>query len=173
MEICYSSTQLWNPHKKGDIQRLEMVQKHFVSKIGNYSDMTYWEILKEVGLYSLQRRRERYRIIYIWCILEGLVPNPKPQQIMARVHPRHGRTCNVPVVRQGAYHKHVFSSFSVQGAMLFNCIPKEVRNLMDCEKSLFKKKLDIFLKTVPDEPQINGYTANRRADTNSLLDMVN
>ena len=26
-------------------------------------------------LYSLQRRRERYIIIYVWKILEGLVPN--------------------------------------------------------------------------------------------------
>ena len=126
----------------------------------------------ELGLYSLQRRRERYRIIYIWCILQGVVANPKPQQIMSRIHPRHGRTCNVLVVKRGAYHKHIFSSFSVQGAMLYNCFPKEVRNLMDCEKSVFKKKLDNFLKTVPDKPQINGYTASRRADTNSLLDMV-
>ena len=149
-----------------------MVQKHFISNIKSFSHLSYWEILKTVGLYSLQRRRERYRIIYIWCILEGLVPNPKPQQIVYKMHPRHGRTCNVPVVKQGPYHKQVFSSFSVQGAMLFNCVPKEVRNLTNCKKSLFKMKLDNFLKTIPDEPQIYGYTAIRCSDTNSLLDMV-
>ena len=98
----------------------------------------------------------------MWCIFEGLAP--KPQQ--------HGRTCNVPIVKQSAYQKHVFSSFSVQGAMLFNCIPKDIRALTNCEKSVFKKKLDKFLKTIPDEPQICGYTAYRRAETNSLLDMV-
>ena len=36
----------------------------------------------------------------------------------------------------------------------------------------FKSKLDRFLQTVPDEPQIQGYTAMRRAGSNSLLDMV-
>ena len=131
-------SQLWNPSKKGDIQRLEMVQKHFISNIKSFSHLSYWEILKTVGLYSLQRRRERYRIIYIWCILEGLVPNPKPQQIVYKMHPRHGRTCNVPVVKQGPYHKQVFSSFSVQGAMLFNCVPKEVRNLTNCKNPCSK-----------------------------------
>lgn len=165
-------SQLWNPHKKGDIQRLEMVQKCFVSKIVGLTDLSYWDILKSVGLYSLQRRRERYRIIYIWCIFEGFVPNPKPQQIVARIHPRHGRSCNIPVVKQSSYQSQVYSSFAVQGAMLFNCMPKEVRDATNCEKSVFKRKLDNYLKTVPDEPQLCGYTANRRADTNSLLDMV-
>ena len=165
-------SQLWNPHKKGDIQRLEIVQKCFISKIVGLVNLSYWEILKTVGLYSLQRRRERYRIIYIWCILEGLVPNPKPQQIVPKIHPRHGRSCSVPVVRQSLYQNQVYSSFAVQGAMLFNCIPKEVRDTTNCEKSVFKRSLDNFLKSVPDEPQICGYTANRRAETNSLLDMV-
>ena len=37
---------------------------------------------------------------------------------------------------------------------------------------MFKVLLDKFLASVPDEPLIRGYTAYRRADTNSLLDMV-
>ena len=37
---------------------------------------------------------------------------------------------------------------------------------------MFKGLLDKFLASVPDEPLIRGYTAYRRADTNSLLDMV-
>ena len=158
--------------KRVIIQRLEIVQKCFISKIVGLVNLSYWEILKTVGLYSLQRRRERYRIIYIWCIFEGLVPNPKPQQIVPKIHPRHGRSCSVPVVRQSLYQNQVYSSFAVQGAMLFNCIPKEVRDTTNCEKSVFKRSLDNFLKSVPDEPQICGYTANRRAETNSLLDMV-
>ena len=74
-------SQLWNPWKKGDIQRLELAQKSFISKIANLNHLSYWELLKILGLFSLQRRRERYRIIYMWSIFEGLVPNPKPQQI--------------------------------------------------------------------------------------------
>ena len=33
----------------------------------------------------------------------------------------------------------------------------------------FKLHLDRFLATVPDEPQVRGYTAMRRAESNSLL----
>ena len=32
-------------------------------------------ILEVLKLYSLQRRRERYGIIYVWKIINGLVPN--------------------------------------------------------------------------------------------------
>ena len=35
----------------------------------------------------------------------------------------------------------------------------------------FKNALDTYLKTVPDEPQIRGYTGCRRVDSNSILDM--
>lgn len=35
----------------------------------------YWVVLKYLRLFSLQRRRERYHIIYTWKILEDLIPN--------------------------------------------------------------------------------------------------
>ena len=36
---------------------------------------------------------------------------------------------------------------------------------------VFKTVLDKYLSTIPDEPQIQGYTSMRRAESNSLLDM--
>ena len=36
----------------------------------------------------------------------------------------------------------------------------------------FKKELDKFLGTVPGEPLTTGYTARRRAESNSLLHMI-
>ena len=38
-------------------------------------------------------------------------------------------------------------------------------------KHIFKRRLDKYLSTIPDEPHILGYTAQRRADSNSILDM--
>jgi hypothetical protein len=32
--------------------------------------------LKALKLYSLERRRERYTVLYMWKIIRGLVPNP-------------------------------------------------------------------------------------------------
>ena len=44
--------------------------------------------------------------------------------------------------------------------------------MKNCEKHVFKAALDTYLRTIPDEPQIVGYTASRRAESNSLLDMI-
>ena len=55
---------------------------------------------------------------------------------------------------------------------VFNSLPIEVRNVTRCSVEDFKCILDRYLQTVPDEPQIPGYISQRRADTNSLLDMA-
>ena len=47
-----------------------------------------------------------------------------------------------------------------------------MRYITNVPVDAFKKELDKFLSTVPDEPQIPGYTKYRRADTNSIIDMV-
>ncbi len=36
---------------------------------------------------------------------------------------------------------------------------------------VFKRNLDNFLRLVPDEPLVPGYTAMRKTDSNSLLDL--
>ena len=63
IEYC---CQLWNPWKPKDIQAIEAIQRTFTCKITEVQHLNYWERLHELKLYSLQRRRERYIIIYIW-----------------------------------------------------------------------------------------------------------
>ena len=122
-------------------------------------------------IYSLQRRRERYRIIYVWKILEGMVPNPN-KKIVSSYNARRGRVCEVQnLMNTGSLSTIYDASLPVQGVKLFNSMPKQVRNITKVSVDKFKKALDHHLATVPDEPQICGYTASRRADTNSLLDM--
>ena len=77
------------------------------------------------------------------------------------------------MVKRGPYQQLICTSFGIHAARLFNCLPKEVRNVTNCNKDVFKNCLDAYLKTVADEPQIRGYTLYRRADTNSLIDMAN
>ena len=61
--------------KVREIQQIEEIQKNFTRKIrsNRRDDDLNW--LKTYHLYSLQRRRERYRIICVLKILERLVPN--------------------------------------------------------------------------------------------------
>ena len=115
-----------------------------------------------LGLYSLERRRERYIIIYLWCSLERLIPNfgsHEDNGIQPKVYFRHGRKCVVKLVKRGPYASLINASLTVRGSKLFNAMPRSLRNLTGCCKDHFKKKHDIILAEIPDEPQIRTYTA--------------
>ena len=66
--------QLWSSYLSKHINLVEKVQR-FISGMKGLSYPERFTILK---LYSLQRRIDRYIIIYVWKILEGLVPNLFP-----------------------------------------------------------------------------------------------
>ena len=61
-------------------------------------------------------------------------------------------------------------SMSRHGSALFNSLPKELRELSGVSSDLFGYKLDLYLSSIPDKPVIRGYSAFRRAPTNSILD---
>ena len=58
------------------------------------------------------------------------------------------------------------------GPRLFNVLPVNIQNISGCTAETLKLHFDRFLVTVPDEPQGRGYTAMRRAESNSLLHMA-
>ncbi|XP_076069684.1 uncharacterized protein LOC143041557 [Oratosquilla oratoria] len=62
-------SQLWLPQKCRDIQKLEAVQRNYTRYIRGMKDLNYWNCLEALGLYSQQRRRERYRAVYTWKII--------------------------------------------------------------------------------------------------------
>ena len=170
-------SQLWNPHRKGLIQSLELLQYVFIKKIRNMSCLSYWEQLSTLNLYSLQRRRERYIIIYTWKILEGLVPNiaEGDASLSARWHQRRGRECQLPKVKSTAPVRIQTirrSSFAVNGPRIFNSLPQHIRDITNCDLNLFKSQLDRFLRKLPDQPLIPGYTAYRQCETNSVIDWL-
>ena len=89
-------SQLWCPTEKGDIQSIEMVQRSFLWKLTGMSQLLYWEQLNHLQLYSQERCTERNKVIYIWCKLEGQVPNITSadgltSRIMAKWHTKLGR----------------------------------------------------------------------------------
>ena len=62
---------------------------------------------------------------------------------------------------------------SEEGPRLFNTLPRYLRDLTHCSKEVFKKQLDHFLATLPDEPLLPNYYHLRRADSNSVKEMIN
>ena len=163
LEYC---SVLWCPLTVGNIQKLEAVQWSFLRKITGTRNMNYWETLKELKMYSLERRRERYRIIYIWKVLEQIVPNIN-DGIQSYNNPRLGRKCIIPT-----YNRSKDSSFTAHAPKLFNALPKSVRSASGISAECFKKALDARLTHIPDEPQLPGYTQCRRAPTNSIISMI-
>ena len=90
--IDYCS-QLYFPCQSSELQSLENLLKTYTKKIPEVSHLNYWNRLKYLKMYSQQRRSERYRIIYTWKIIEGLVPNCG---IVSESSIRRGRHCQVP-----------------------------------------------------------------------------
>ena len=161
-------SQLWNPSKPGLIQMLEMVQVNFLKKIRDIPKMDYWDQLKFLNMYSLQRRRERYCIIYVWKILENLVPN---FGVKVGYNKRLGRYCVIPHVRQSSSGKIQtirFGSMGVNGPRVFNCLPPQIRNLSGCSIEVFKRALDNHLKSIPDEPRVPGLIKYCAKSTNNI-----
>ena len=69
------ASQLGLPHLLKHVYLLEKVQRSFTKHIAGMHTMSSEERLKHLNLYSIQRRRDRYQIIYLWKIIEKIVPN--------------------------------------------------------------------------------------------------
>ena len=128
-------------------------------------------------LYSLQRRRERYAVIYVWKVLEGTVPNPSDDEeggISGQHHPRFGRTCIRRSLKGCSQRLKTIQaeSFTCAGPRLFKCLPREIRDLTGISTDAFKRRLDKFLDNIPDEPSIPHGPTSRGALSNSIIDQL-
>ena len=98
--------------------------------------------------------------------LEGKVPNiGSDSDIVPNMSPRRGRMCKVPhVLPQAPTRIKTLrnENFVIKGPQLFNSLPQDVRNFTSGTVDTFKCRLDKYLRTVPDQPLIPGYTAQRR-----------
>lgn len=161
---------VWNPSKLPQIRSMEQVQRDFTDRLNYPNTMNYWERLKYLKIFSLERRRERYMILYVFKIMSGLVPNPG---IFWDISPRRGRlVCIPPALNRNTYGQNIKdSSFFTLSARLFNILPQEIRDL-DCSPEMLKAVLDRFLWKVPDQPRLVGYTNISTAANNSICTQV-
>ena len=154
--IDYCS-QLWMPLEGANMEKVEKVLRDFSRRVPGIRDLCYWERLKAMGVSSQQRRLERYKVIYTWKIMEGLVPNCGLK--WTNSEERRGRICEVPKLKGSAeVQKLRRQSFQMSGPKLWNALPKNLRNAKNCGLEQFKELLDCFLSKVPDEPKADGLT---------------
>ena len=165
-------SQLWTPVDQESIKSIESVQKNFLSRITGTENMNHCKRLKYLYLYSQERRRERYVIIFLWKIAEGLVKGYE----IGFSELDNGRRCRTalpkPYIRTApaAVRRARESSLSVKGCKLFNLMPPEIRSMSGCTVDMFKKAVDDYLAEIPDEPTAAGLT--RAAATNSIIDQL-
>ena len=166
-------SQLWSPSDQYSVNRLESVQHSLVRRIkdSRLVGLNYWEKLQELRLYSQERRRERYQIIFLWKISQGLVSDYDVDFISTNT--RRGRMiAPQPVIRTAPLpvRKAREQSLSVRGGKVFNLLPENLRSMNTDHVDTFKNHLDTFLSSVPDQPTVTGL--GRAALTNSLLDQL-
>ena len=156
---------LWspNPLNYGNIDRLESVLRSFTKHVEGLENKSYKERLQALNLQSIQRRHERYKIIYIFKMKEGLVPNlpinpENPESSFALTFTytnRNGCRCNLPnpILHHNPAIIQRNSSFALTACNLWNCLPPCISNMSQCSVDKFKRQLDKFLSLFPDEPR--------------------
>ena len=128
----------------------------------------YWEKLQELRIYSQERRRERYQVIFLWKISQGMVSGYDVN--FTSLGNRRGRSIVPnPIVNSSPamVRKAREQSLGVRGAQVFNLLPESLRSMNTEHVDTFKNHLDVFLSSIPDQPTVTGL--GRAASSNSLL----
>ena len=143
MSRLHYASQLWSSYLLKHVYLNEKVQRAFTKHISGITLHFYSKRLEVLKLYSLQRRRERYGIIYVWKIVEGLVPN---------LSDHRGRTCVVCHSGAGQLGTLKYNSFRCRSIRMFSRLPKAIRMVSYCSVVGIKSQLDFYLRNIVDLP---------------------
>ena len=171
---------LWSPRPSNfkEIDLLEDTQRSFTRQINGMEGLDYAHRLKMLKMYSIQRRQERYKILYIYKIKECLVPNiSKNYGLSFKNHLRHGWKCELPKYPlRGKAVRAREDSFALTASNLWNSLPRGIRDISGKDVKHFKCKLDKVLSLYPDIPRCSSsghsYDIYGRK-SNSLCDHYN
>ena len=127
--------------------------------------------MKELELYSLERRRERCLIILAWQMIEGI----KEKKLNLKTSRNRSRRIWMLIIRwskSGVNIKHsvrtrVHNNTASKMDRLFNNLPLSLRVITGVTVETFKRNLDVWLKGMPDTPKIDNYSCS--AETNSIV----
>ena len=124
-------------------------------------------------MYSLERWRDRYMIIYGWQQLVGLKENVLKLEASSRgtsrtIMPKKP-SFRVEDRRLGTANKTILYNSPLSKVQhLFNSLPRRLRNMTGVSTDTFKDHLDRWLQTVPDQPRSGGCSNTVAADSNGV-----
>ena len=157
---------MWDPFKIKHINSIEQVFKRFSRRIERMEDLDYWSRLKELGVMSLQRRREKLIIILLWKIKNNMIQNDIGIEFKFNERNSQIKAVIKPMAKlRGRVQSSFEQSFIIKSAKIWNKLPPKLTEISLLNS--FKTKLDKYLSFIPDEPPVNGYFHKTK---NSILD---
>ena len=164
--IDYGS-QVWSPTEGTILDKIEKLQYDYTRLIPEIRNLTYEDRLKKLGISSLQRRFERYKIFYVWKILQEQVPSCGIT-IRSEKLSRNGLKLNIDRTDNSRIGRLRDQSFQYSAPKIWNSLPIYIRNLETDSKAAFKTALDGYLRDIPDSPRIGSSPWVK----NSLVDIL-
>ena len=162
--------------RSGEIACQEKPLRLLTRKMRGLKSLNYWERLERLKMISTERRTERYKILYMWKIVNGLVPD-LGIQIATEEDSRLGLTIKIPAKSGSRDLVQTMKDqyFTTHGPRLLNSLPKCIR-VRGTTMEAFKCLVDSFLMTVPDRPVLAGYQTNNPGvngwNSNSIVDWI-
>lgn len=137
---------VWSPYKKGDIRKIESVQRAATKKINGFHNLSYPERLKRLNLPTLRFRRMRGDAIEAYKIIHQIYDAEVSIDLKKSSTPTRGHQLKLFQERANRLDLRK-NSFRVRIPKIWNNLPESV--VMAPSLNAFKNRLDKFWENHP------------------------